>query len=297
MMTIDKAFKLGFAFGKGYRYSLKKRGMAMDSWVTLQNKEGENYRVNLPGENPDASGKKSTSSGESGKRDYKLKDKHVLTHHDIPVTASKGHGKGKMHQFIHAKTGRIMHAPDNMVTLSPDGNSIVGYNPNNINKNLRDALTSEENKKNIQSAAEARKQGEKQREEQLEKNRKEKEEAEKARPKKSQEQIRREFEENQRQQKQATQERISRRKNAVSNIDFKAGHSPLASERDIVDRRIGQVAIINPLYEIARSKMSAREAQSYKYLWLPEKDVTIHNGKVQGVPAEVARKHNLYLLH
>ena len=289
---IEKAFKLGFAFGKGYRYSLSKRGMAMDDWVTLQNKEGENYRVNLPGENPNESGNKSKSGG----RDYKLKDKHVLTHHDIPVTASKGQGKGKMHQFIHPKTGRVMNAPDTMITLSPDGKSIVGYNPNNVNKNLRDALTSEENKKNIQSAAEARKQGEKQREEQLEKNRKEKEESEKARPKKNQEQLRREFEENQKQQKQAAQEKISRRRNAVSNIAFKAGHSPLASERDIVDRRIGQVAIINPLYEIARSKMSVREAQSYKYLWLPEKDVTIHNGKVQGVPAEVARKHNLYLL-
>ena len=62
MMTIDKAFKFGFAFGKGYRYSLKKRGMAMDSWVTLQNKEGENYRVDLPGENPNGSGNKSKRS-------------------------------------------------------------------------------------------------------------------------------------------------------------------------------------------------------------------------------------------
>ena len=61
MMTIDKAFKFGFAFGKGYRYSLKKKGMAMDSWVTLQNKEGENYRVDLPGENPNQSSKKADS--------------------------------------------------------------------------------------------------------------------------------------------------------------------------------------------------------------------------------------------
>lgn len=61
MMTIDKAFKSGFAFGRGYRYSLKKRGMAMDSWVTLKNKEGENYRVDLPGENPNQSSKKADS--------------------------------------------------------------------------------------------------------------------------------------------------------------------------------------------------------------------------------------------
>lgn len=48
----DKAFKLGYAFAMGMRQA--KRGMAQDSWVTLQNKEGENYRVDLPGENPNS---------------------------------------------------------------------------------------------------------------------------------------------------------------------------------------------------------------------------------------------------
>lgn len=61
---IEKAFKLGFAFGKGYSYSLKKKGMAMDDWVTLEDKEGVPYKVNLPGENPN----KQLKSGKSDRK-------------------------------------------------------------------------------------------------------------------------------------------------------------------------------------------------------------------------------------
>lgn len=66
----ERAFKLGYAFAMGMRQA--KRGMAMDGWVTLQNKEGENYHVDLPGENPNQ------SSNESKKADSKKSDKDSL---------------------------------------------------------------------------------------------------------------------------------------------------------------------------------------------------------------------------
>jgi len=62
----ERAFKLGYAFAMGMKQA--KRGMAMDGWVTLQNKEGENYHVDLPGENPN-------SGNESKKTHKSLADK------------------------------------------------------------------------------------------------------------------------------------------------------------------------------------------------------------------------------
>lgn len=56
----EKAFRLGYAFAMGMKQA--KRGLAMDSWVTLKNKEGENYRVDLPGENPNQSSKNTSES-------------------------------------------------------------------------------------------------------------------------------------------------------------------------------------------------------------------------------------------
>lgn len=63
----EKAFNLGYAFAMGMKQA--KRGIAMDGWVTLQNKEGENYHVDLPGENPNQ------SSNESKKTHKSLADK------------------------------------------------------------------------------------------------------------------------------------------------------------------------------------------------------------------------------
>ena len=104
MMTIDKAFKLGFAFGKGYRYSLKKRGMAMDSWVTLQNKEGENYRVDLPGENPNKSGNKS-KSGIDGMSENTL----------TLISKLSDEEKGKAKEYIRKQKERFANLPENLV--------------------------------------------------------------------------------------------------------------------------------------------------------------------------------------
>ena len=59
---IEKAFNLGKAFRAGMDYALRKRGIAMDDWVTLKDKEGEYYHVDLPGENPNNSGKSASAS-------------------------------------------------------------------------------------------------------------------------------------------------------------------------------------------------------------------------------------------
>ena len=105
MMTIDKAFKLGVAFGKGYRYSLKKRGMAMDSWVTLQNKEGENYRVDLPGENPNGSGNKSKRSKIDGMSENTL----------TLISKLSDEEKGKAKEYIRKQKERFANLPENLV--------------------------------------------------------------------------------------------------------------------------------------------------------------------------------------
>ena len=103
MMTIDKAFKLGFAFGKGYRYS--QRGMAMDSWVTLQNKEGENYRVDLPGENPNGSGNKSKRSKIDGMSENTL----------TLISKLSDEEKGKAKEYIRKQKERFANLPENLV--------------------------------------------------------------------------------------------------------------------------------------------------------------------------------------
>lgn len=106
MMTIDKAFKFGFAFGKGYSYSLKKRGgMAMDDWVTLQNKEGENYRVNLPGENPNGSGNKSKRSKIDGMSENTL----------TLISKLSDEEKGKAKEYIRKQKERFANLPENLV--------------------------------------------------------------------------------------------------------------------------------------------------------------------------------------
>ena len=105
MMTIDKALKFGFAFGKGYRYSLKKRGMAMDSWVTLRNKEGENYRVDLPGENPNGSGNKSKRSKIDGMSENTL----------TLISKLSDEEKGKAKEYIRKQKERFANLPENLV--------------------------------------------------------------------------------------------------------------------------------------------------------------------------------------
>ena len=107
MMTIDKAFKFGFAFAKGYRYSLKKRGMAMDDWVTLQNKEGENYRVNLPGENPNKSGNK-RKSGIDGMSENTL----------TLISKLSDEEKGKAKEYIRKQKERFANLPENLVRIN-----------------------------------------------------------------------------------------------------------------------------------------------------------------------------------
>ena len=104
MMTIDKAFKFGFAFGKGYRYSLKKRGMAMDSWVTLQNKEGENYRVDLPGENPNGSGNKSKRSKIDG-----MSEKSPKLLQPKKADSKKSDKESLIAKMKQSETGQIEH--------------------------------------------------------------------------------------------------------------------------------------------------------------------------------------------
>ena len=108
MMTIDKAFKFGFAFGKGYRYSLEKRGMAMDSWVTLQNKEGENYRVDLPGENPNGSGNKSKRSKIDGMSENTL----------ALISKLSDEEKGKAKEYIRKQKKRFANLPENLVRIN-----------------------------------------------------------------------------------------------------------------------------------------------------------------------------------
>lgn len=49
-MNTEKAFKIGLAFAKGLRADKYK--MAMDDWVTMKDKNGENYHVDLAGGNP-----------------------------------------------------------------------------------------------------------------------------------------------------------------------------------------------------------------------------------------------------
>ena len=115
MMTIDKAFKFGFAFGKGYRYSLEKRvGMAMDDWVTLQNKEGENYRVNLPGENPNKSGNKSKSGGREQRSKIDGMSENTLT----LISKLSDEEKGKAKEYIRKQKERFANLPENLVRIN-----------------------------------------------------------------------------------------------------------------------------------------------------------------------------------
>lgn len=53
-----KAFDCGRAFRAGMDYAMKRRGFALDDWVTLKDKQGEYYHVDLPGENPNKASKK-----------------------------------------------------------------------------------------------------------------------------------------------------------------------------------------------------------------------------------------------
>lgn len=68
-----KAFDCGRAFRAGMDYALKRRGFALDDWVTLKDKEGEYYHVDLPGENPNkkASKPKSDKKAETAKNEIK----------------------------------------------------------------------------------------------------------------------------------------------------------------------------------------------------------------------------------
>ena len=62
-----RAFNLGMAFRAGMDYGMKRR-IAQDDWVTLQNKEGEYYRVDLPVENPNKIGKKEKADSDGSVR-------------------------------------------------------------------------------------------------------------------------------------------------------------------------------------------------------------------------------------
>lgn len=126
MMTIDKAFKLGFAFGKGYRNSLEKIGMAMDDWVTLQNKEGENYRVNLPGENPN---RKDSEKKSENKPKHELKDKKNepdnrgeldgMSENTLALIGKLSEEeKGKAKEYIRKQKERFANLPENLVRIN-----------------------------------------------------------------------------------------------------------------------------------------------------------------------------------
>ena len=126
MMTIDKAFKLGFAFGKGYSYSLEKIGMAMDDWVTLKNKEGENYRVNLPGENPN---RKDSEKKSENKPKHELKDKHDpktgrvmidgMSENTLALISKlSDEEKEKAKEYIRKQTERFANLPENLVRIN-----------------------------------------------------------------------------------------------------------------------------------------------------------------------------------
>ena len=119
MMTIDKAFKLGFAFGKGYRYSLEKRGMAMDSWVTLQNKEGENYRVNLPGENPNSkNSEKKSENKPKHEPDNRSKFDGMSENTLALISKLSEEEKGKAKEYIRKQKERFANLPENLVRIN-----------------------------------------------------------------------------------------------------------------------------------------------------------------------------------
>lgn len=117
MMTIDKAFKLGVAFGKGYSYSLKKRGgMAMDDWVTLQNKEGENYRVNLPGENPN---RKDSEKKSENKPKHELNKIDGMSENTLTLISKlSDEEKGKAKEYIRKQKERFANLPENLVRIN-----------------------------------------------------------------------------------------------------------------------------------------------------------------------------------
>lgn len=62
---IEKAFEIGRAFRLGMNYALRKRGFAFDDFVTLHNKEGDPYVVDLPGDNPNNSKKELSKKSET----------------------------------------------------------------------------------------------------------------------------------------------------------------------------------------------------------------------------------------
>lgn len=66
-----KAFDCGRAFRAGMDYALKKRGFALDDWVTLKDKEGEYYHVDLPGENPNKKDSKQKSDKKAENKNTK----------------------------------------------------------------------------------------------------------------------------------------------------------------------------------------------------------------------------------
>lgn len=116
MMTIDKAFKFGFAFGKGYSYSLEKRGMAMDDWVTLQNKEGENYRVNLPGENPNKKdSEKKSENKPKHEPDNRSKFDGMSENTLALIGKLSDEEKGKAKEYIRKQKERFANLPENLV--------------------------------------------------------------------------------------------------------------------------------------------------------------------------------------
>lgn len=119
MMTINKAFKLGFAFGKGYSYSLEKRGMAMDDWVTLQNKEGENYRVNLPGENPNKKdSEKKSENKPKHEPDNRSKFDGMSENTLALIGKLSDEEKGKAKEYIRKQKERFANLPENLVRIN-----------------------------------------------------------------------------------------------------------------------------------------------------------------------------------
>ena len=140
---IEKAFKLGFAFGKGYSYSLSKRGMAMDSWGTLQNKEGENYRVDLPGDNPN---RKDSEKKSENKPKHELKEGHVSTPKEYEITGRRAFLGAKQYVFK-TSNGEEKRVPRSFVTTNSDETKIVGYDPNHTTKEFFESGGESEPKK------------------------------------------------------------------------------------------------------------------------------------------------------
>lgn len=103
----DKAYRLGQAYAIGYQ-------MAQDDWVTLENKEGEQYRVNLPGDNPNK--KDESKKADKPKSDSRIDGISENTRSMINKLSSEDKEKAK--EYIRQQKERFSTHPENLVRMN-----------------------------------------------------------------------------------------------------------------------------------------------------------------------------------